>query len=120
MPTERDTDGLALSSRNAYLSPEERESARSIPRALSLAWAAFQSGERRAGALRELVLREVSPGATSIDYVALADPWALVVFEDGARLPEQTLLALALRIGKTRLIDNVVLGEDPQIKIGAA
>jgi pantoate--beta-alanine ligase len=118
VPTERDTDGLALSSRNAYLSPEDRAQARSIPRALSRAWTAFAGGERRAGTLRDLALREVSPVAASIDYVALADPSTLVVFDDGAALPEQALLAIALRIGKTRLIDNVVLGGEPRIGAG--
>ncbi len=120
VPIERDTDGLALSSRNAYLSPEERVQARSIPRALSRAWTAFCGGERRAGALRELVLGEVRPVAASIDYVALADPATLAVFDDLAGLPEQALLALALRVGKTRLIDNIVLGNDRPILAGAA
>jgi pantoate--beta-alanine ligase len=120
VPTERDTDGLALSSRNAYLSPEERARARSIPRALSGAWAAFQAGERRAGTLRDLALAEVTPVAASIDYVALADPSTLAVFDDDATLPGHALLALAIRIGKTRLIDNVVVGDDPQIEAGAA
>jgi pantoate--beta-alanine ligase len=119
MPTERDADGLALSSRNAYLSAEERSQARSIPRGLARAWSAFQGGERRAGTLRNLVLDEVSKVATSIDYVSLADPSTLVVIDDDVTAPEQTLLALALRIGKTRLIDNVVLGADPQIQGGA-
>jgi pantoate--beta-alanine ligase len=120
VPTERDTDGLALSSRNAYLSPEERAHARSIPRALARVWAAFAGGERRAGALRDLVLGEVRPVAASIDYVALADPSTLAVFDDSAELPARALVALALRIGKTRLIDNIVLGDDPQIQTGAA
>jgi pantoate--beta-alanine ligase len=119
MPTERDFDGLALSSRNAYLSPEERSQARSIPRGLSRAWSAFSAGERRAGALHALVRGEVGKVATSIDYVSLADPSTLEVLDDEATVPERTLLALALRIGKTRLIDNVVLGEDPQLPGGA-
>jgi pantoate--beta-alanine ligase len=120
LPTERDVDGLALSSRNAYLSAEDRAKAQAIPRALSRAWAAFEAGERHSGALRNLVLREVEPVAASIDYIALADPSTLAVYDDGAALPPQTLLALALRIGNTRLIDNIVLGEDPQILTGAA
>jgi pantoate--beta-alanine ligase len=120
MPTERDSDGLALSSRNAYLSPDERSQARSIPRALSGAWSAFQGGERRAGVLRHLVLNHVDKVATSIDYVSLADPTNLELIGDDATLPARALLALALRIGKTRLIDNVVLGDDPQISAGAS
>jgi pantoate--beta-alanine ligase len=112
VPTVRDGDGLALSSRNAYLSREERERARSIPRALGEAMAAFEKGERRAGVLREMALTRVRPNATRIDYVTIADPETLVPIDDGASLEGPALLALAMFVEKTRLIDNVVLGQD--------
>ena len=112
VPTVRDADGLALSSRNAYLTPEERARARQIPRALAAAHACFAAGERRVSALLELVHGHVEKAATSIDYVALADPMTLDVFDRDRRLSSPTLLALALRIGNTRLIDNIVLGQD--------
>jgi pantoate--beta-alanine ligase len=112
VPTVRDADGLALSSRNAYLSPEERERARAIPLALGEAWSAFERGERRAGALRDIVASRVTPRATKVDYVAVADPETLAPIDDAALLVGPALLALAVFIEKTRLIDNVVLGRD--------
>jgi pantoate--beta-alanine ligase len=110
--TVRDDDGLASSSRNAYLSPEERARARAVPRALAKAAVAYASGERRAAVLEDLARREVSAAADSIDYVTLADPMTLAPREAAAPLAGPTLLALAVRIGKTRLIDNMVLGEE--------
>jgi pantoate--beta-alanine ligase len=110
--TTREADGLAMSSRNAYLSAEERVRARAIPRGLGRAWASYTKGERGAEALRALVLDEIKPAATRIDYVALADPKTLRVLPDETRLGGPTLLAVAVHVGTTRLIDNVVLGED--------
>jgi pantoate--beta-alanine ligase len=112
-PIVREPDGLALSSRNAYLSSDERGQALALSRGLSAATRAFSGGERRAGTLRELALAEVTRVATSIDYVTIADADALVPFDDGADVGPRAVLAIACRIGKTRLIDNVVLGEDP-------
>src|SRR5262249_30607280 len=109
----RATDGVALSSRNAYLSPEEREAARQIPLSLSDAVRAFQAGERDASALTAIVQAYVEPVATSVDYVEVADPETLRVCLPQEKTGERALLALAVRIGRTRLIDNVVLGEDP-------
>jgi pantoate--beta-alanine ligase len=109
--TVREPDGLALSSRNAYLSPADREAA--LPRGLTLAWQAFAKGERNAGVLRGLARASVAPLATSIDYVDVADPETLRVLADGDTTKDRALVAIALRIGTTRLIDNVVLGEDP-------
>jgi pantoate--beta-alanine ligase len=111
--TVREPDGLALSSRNAYLSPDERAAARAIPRGLSIASAAFDRGERDAGVLAALARAEVEPIAASIDYVDVADPESLRVLGPGDRAGDRALLALAVRVGRTRLIDNVVLGEDP-------
>ena len=114
-PIIRERDGLAMSSRNAYLSADERARALALSRGLSAAVNAYAKGERRAGALRGLALAEIERAATSIDYVTLADPDAIVPIDDAAELgaSARALLAVACRIGTTRLIDNVVLGEDP-------
>jgi pantoate--beta-alanine ligase len=111
--TVREPDGLAMSSRNAYLSPEQRTAALAIPRGLSRAWGAFQRGERDAAALAAVARGEVAGVATSIDYVDVADPESVRVLAPGERVGERALLALAVRLGSARLIDNVVLGEDP-------
>jgi pantoate--beta-alanine ligase len=112
-PIVREPDGLAMSSRNAYLSAEEREKALGLSRGLAAAAHAFAVGERRAGILRRLALEAIEPVATSIDYVTVADADAITPFDDAAATPDRVLLAVACRVGKTRLIDNVVLGEDP-------
>lgn len=112
-PIVRDPDGLAMSSRNAYLSAEERARALSLSRALGEASRAFAAGERHAGALLAPARAEIAAHATSVDYVTLADPETLRPYEDDARLSDRALLAVAARVGSTRLIDNVVLGEDP-------
>ena len=93
IPTVRDADGLALSSRNAYLSAEQRASALALPRALQAGLAAFRRGDDPVAAACELL------AGFDVDYVALAD-------FDGPTL------AAALRIGQTRLIDNVRLEEE--------
>jgi pantoate--beta-alanine ligase len=111
--TLRDTDGLALSSRNAYLTPEERERALAIPLSLSSAVMAFASGERRVGALRGTALARLEQAGIRLDYAALADADELVPFSDATQIGARALFAVAGFVGKTRLIDNVVLGEDP-------
>ena len=111
--TTREADGLAMSSRNRYLSDADRAKALAIPEGLSAAHRAFAAGERRAGALVALVRAKVEPVATSIDYVEAADADSVRLFGGGDVVADRTLLALAVRIGGTRLIDNVVLGEDP-------
>jgi pantoate--beta-alanine ligase len=111
-PTLRDPDGLALSSRNQYLSPTERERALAVPRGLSAAMRAFAAGERRAGELRRLALGFVEPVSSRIDYVSIADPDDLVPIDGDTLVGSRALLALAIFVGTTRLIDNVVLGED--------
>lgn len=112
-PIVRDADGLAKSSRNAYLAADERARALAIPRALASAAQAYAMGERRASALLDGVHQWLDPVANAIDYVTLADPTSLVPFSAGDQLPGTAVLAVALRIGATRLIDNLVLGEDP-------
>jgi pantoate--beta-alanine ligase len=111
-PTVRDADGLALSSRNAYLSAEERARALAIPRALAGAAVAFAAGERRAGALIEPVRGALSAAGLRADYADIADPQELSPFAADERVGERALIALAAFCGTTRLIDNLVLGED--------
>jgi pantoate--beta-alanine ligase len=108
-PIVREPDGLALSSRNRYLSPDERQRALAIDRGLRLAAAAFDAGERSAETLRSLAATPIEDAFDSVDYVALADPETLAPL--GAHTGERALLAVAARIGKTRLIDNRVLGQ---------
>jgi pantoate--beta-alanine ligase len=109
--TVRESDGLALSSRNAYLSDAERRQALSIPRALGAALSRFGGGERDAGALRKPVEKALAAAGLRVDYVTLADSERLVPIADEARAPARALLAVAAFAGATRLIDNVVLGE---------
>jgi pantoate--beta-alanine ligase len=91
LPTVRDADGLALSSRNVYLSPEEREAALALPRALGAGRDAFVTGSDPATEARRFLHK------LDVDYVEVAD------------LDGQKVLAAAVRSGKTRLIDNVIL-----------
>lgn len=113
LPTVRDRDGLAMSSRNRYLSPADRRRALSLARGLSRAVRLHAGGERRAGALRLAALDEVRSAVDAVEYVAIADPERVVPLADETVVGDRTLLAIAVRIGNTRLIDNVVLGEEP-------
>jgi len=112
-PIVREADGLAMSSRNAYLLAEERERALSLSRGLGDARAAWAKGERDVCTLRMLALKPVESSATSVDYVTVADPDTLQPLPDDARVAPnaRVLVAIACRIGKTRLIDNTVLGD---------
>ena len=109
--TVREPDGLAMSSRNAYLSSAERQKALALVRGLDAASGAFAAGERRPRELERLARLPVEDVASSIDYVEARDADSLASL-DGSAAP-RTVLAIACRIGSTRLIDNVVLGEDP-------
>jgi pantoate--beta-alanine ligase len=111
-PTVREPDGLALSSRNAYLTAEQRSRALCIPRALSAACRAFDSGERTAGVLRQIALSAVTEAMDSVDYVEVAAADTAQTLAADAVIADRALLAIAARVGSTRLIDNVVLGED--------
>jgi pantoate--beta-alanine ligase len=106
VPTQRDADGLALSSRNAYLSDEERQSARALPRALGEAAAAIRRGGDVAEALATAAERLAKAGFDPIDYVALCDAETLAPVS-GAERPARLLAAA--RIGRTRLIDNLAV-----------
>jgi len=112
-PIVREPDGLAMSSRNAYLSPADRQRALALSRGLAAAWRVFSAGERGAAVLKAAARGEVERAADSIDYVEVTDADSLAPREGDAAVGERALVAIACRIGATRLIDNVVLGEDP-------
>jgi pantoate--beta-alanine ligase len=106
-PTVREPDGLAMSSRNTYLNPEERRAATVLFQALQAAKARYEAGERDAERLRE-AMREVirAEPLARIDYVSVAHPETLQELE---RVEGPALLSLAVYIGTTRLIDNLML-----------
>lgn len=107
-PIIREAGGLALSSRNVYLSDEERAQALSLSRGLRKAEAAWLGGVRDASTLRTLVRDEIAAQPLArIDYVSLADAETLQECE--GRVTRTALLSLAVRFGKARLIDNTVL-----------
>ncbi len=119
-PTVRESDGLALSSRNQYLTAEWRTRALAIPRALTQAHAAFSSGARSVGQLREEVRASLETAGLRVDYATFAHADDLVPYGDDEQLPERALLAVAAFADTTRLIDNLVLGEDAAPLAGAS
>lgn len=110
MPTVREPDGLAMSSRNAYLSPEQRRAAPVLYAALQAAQELYAGGERQAPAIREAMQRVLAAEPLARpDYVSVADPDTMAEIE---LIEGPALASLAVRIGTTRLIDNIVLGAD--------
>jgi pantoate--beta-alanine ligase len=106
-PTVREADGLAMSSRNAYLDPEQRARAGVLYRALSAAADRYAAGERNAEALRAVIhLTLAQVETTGVDYVSVADPDTL---EELDQVTTGALISLAVRFGATRLIDNIRL-----------
>ena len=109
VPTVRELDGLALSSRNAYLSPDDRCRAAVISRALRAAYQAWCAGKTRASDLELRMRRELeSEPDVVLEYISIAEPEGLTPISE---VDERTVVALAVRIGGTRLIDNINLGE---------
>jgi pantoate--beta-alanine ligase len=109
MPIIREPDGLAMSSRNAYLSPTERAAALCLSRAVAEARSLFAAGERESGRLKGAVAAVIAAEPLVVtEYIEVRDGDTL---EEVALAGGNTLLALAVRIGKTRLIDNGILGE---------
>jgi pantoate--beta-alanine ligase len=109
-PTQREANGLAMSSRNTYLKPAERQAATVLFRALSAAKIAFDTGEHRAENLRQIMTLEVQiEPLARLQYVSCADPDTLVEIE--GLVMGRALISMAVFIGKTRLIDNFILGE---------
>lgn len=106
-PTVREADGLAMSSRNSYLSPEERQSATILFRALTAAKSAYERGERSADALRKIMAETLAAEPRAqMQYVSCADYDTLKELET---VTGKSLLSMAVFLGKTRLIDNFVL-----------
>lgn len=107
VPTVREADGLAMSSRNAYLSAEERANAASLPRAMQAAARALASGQPATQALAALQAALLAGGFTSVDYAELRDADTLAELSALGTAPARLLVAA--RIGKARLIDNIAV-----------
>lgn len=112
METTREPDGLAMSSRNVYLNGQERKSALCLSRSLDLAAQLYREGERDSASLLRKVTAVITgcPG-TQIDYARICDVGTM---RDKALIDGECVLALAVRVGKTRLIDNRVFGGPPE------
>jgi pantoate--beta-alanine ligase len=109
VPTVREADGLALSSRNAYLDPEQRRQAAALSGALREAHVAWRGGERSPARIEARMRRFLADSPeVEVEYIALAEPESLAPV---AEVREDTVVAIAARIGRTRLIDNIVLRE---------
>jgi len=109
VPTQREPDGLAMSSRNVYLSPEERQAAVVLWRSMNLVKGLWQKGERDAERLRnEMVALIKKEPLARIDYVSIADTRTL---DELSQIKGTALVSMAVYVGKTRLIDNLILGE---------
>jgi pantoate--beta-alanine ligase len=108
-PTVREPDGLAMSSRNAYLDPDERRAATVLYRALEAGRRAYAAGERDADRLRQILQTVLAEDPRAeVQYISAADPNTLQELRGPV---ESALLSLAVFIGKTRLIDNIVVGD---------
>ncbi len=109
-PIVRDSDGLALSSRNDYLSPEERRAALVLNRALSRAEELFSKGERKVATLRKALVETIeSEPLAKVQYAEILDSETLEEIDHVAP-GKRAVAALAVFVGKTRLIDNIILG----------
>lgn len=107
LPIIREADGLAMSSRNAYLSPAERKAATVLYRSLCLAEKSIAAGEKDAGAIKQLIRSAINQEPLAeIDYIATVDAENLYEIDD---IKDRALIALAVRFGKTRLIDNIIV-----------
>jgi pantoate--beta-alanine ligase len=109
VPTVREADGLALSSRNAYLNADDRRRALLLSRALLAAHRAFCDGERQSRALERRMGQELSrEPEVKVEYIAIVDPETL---EPVSQVESRTVVAIAARVGSTRLIDNIRLAQ---------
>ncbi|PQO35202.1 pantoate--beta-alanine ligase [Blastopirellula marina] len=112
-PIVRDEDGLAMSSRNRYLSPEERTAALSISRALRVATERLEAGDRDAASIAAGMRAEMNAaGIREIDYAILADPQTLETLQTAT---DTVVILIAARVGQTRLIDNCVVSLTPTL-----
>lgn len=108
-PIVREPDGLAMSSRNAYLTPDQRRDALALSRGLFAARDAWERGERDPERLRARVREAASAPGVTLEYASAADPLTLAELAAPA---QRAVLSLAARVGRARLIDNVLLGMD--------
>ena len=107
-PIVRDKDGLAMSSRNGYLSEEDRSKALSLSKALELAQNLVIKGERSAENIRTEIRKLIEQNqGTEIDYISVCDPES---FTEQTEIYSKVLVALAVKVGNTRLIDNRIIG----------
>ena len=107
LPIIREKDGLAMSSRNIYLSAVQRKEATVLYRALQFAKILVKSGKKNAKKIKQAMIKLISKTPSAkIDYISICDPETL---EQISRIDEKTLIALAVYIGKTRLIDNILV-----------
>jgi pantoate--beta-alanine ligase len=110
IPTIRESDGLAMSSRNTYLNPKQRKEATSLYRALCKGEELFRQGERSTAVILNHVRGIIQESkSVTIDYAKICDPHTL---EDIEEIKGEAIIALAVKIGKTRLIDNIILKEE--------
>ena len=108
-PTVREPDGLAMSSRNRYLTPDERQRALVLSRSLRMADELFAAGERSASVIRQKITLAIeSVGGIQIQYIAIVADGTLTTVE---RIDGPTTIAIAATVGKTRLIDNTLIGQ---------
>ncbi|ORT99249.1 Pantoate--beta-alanine ligase [Anaerovibrio sp. JC8] len=107
VPIVREDSGLARSSRNVYLSAEEKKAALVLSRSLNMARAAYQGGSRQVSELKKIIVDEINKEPLAvIDYVEI---YSFPALEEIDRVEGESIMAIAVKIGKTRLIDNVIL-----------
>jgi pantoate--beta-alanine ligase len=106
-PTVREPDGLAMSSRNRYLSSEDRQRALALSRGLRQARELFAAGERSAEVIRSAIQKQLAADRIEVDYVSVADANTLAELSE---IKDAAVVLLAARVGATRLIDNEILG----------
>ncbi|MHC4840157.1 MAG: pantoate--beta-alanine ligase [Planctomycetota bacterium] len=106
-PTVREPDGLAMSSRNAYMGTDDRSRAVCISRALKTVESAFGDGQTQVSELSRILQEGLQAGVDTVDYAEFRDAHSL---EEVNKISQQTLVAVAAFVGKTRLIDNILIG----------